>query len=135
MSRASVLARGRRAAAAGMVDACEITRRVAGSQQTDPLDGTVTYQHAVIYTGKCEFQQQSAPWAGPATVGQAGLRLSALMLKLPVDGSDGVEVDDVVTCTASQHDTELVGRRFVVAGTHHASHKTARRLPLSEVLS
>jgi hypothetical protein len=132
MSRASVLARGRAFAAAGMVDACQIDRVVG--QQTNLTDGVVTDQVERIYTGACRVQQAAAPWAGPATVGQAQIGLSALEIQLPVAGSEGVTKDDTVTITACVNDAELVGRRFTVQGAHHKTHATTRRLPLQEIL-
>lgn len=134
MSRASVLARGRAFAAQGFVDTCRIDY-VVGTPITDPLTGKVTIQRALRYEGPCRVQQAAAPWAGPATVGEAALRLAALELQLPVAGSEGIQIDDRVTITACTHDTELVDRRFSVVGLHHATHKTTRRLPLQEVLS
>jgi len=132
MSRASVLARGRAFAAQGFIDSCEITRKVG--EQTDPTDGRVTYQYDVVYQGSCRFQQAAAPWAGPATVGQAGIGLSAQEVQLPVVGSEGIAKDDIVTCTACVNDADLVGKQFTIQGVHHATHKTTRRLPLQEVI-
>ncbi|MGE5829704.1 MAG: DUF6093 family protein, partial [Micromonosporaceae bacterium] len=108
--------------------------RVVGKAVGPSNDGTVTVTTEPVYNGPCRFQQGAAPWAGPATVGQAGIGLSAQELQLPVAGSEGVAKDDIVTCTSAAHDAELVGRRWTVQGSHHASHKTMRRLPLSEVL-
>lgn len=133
MSRASVLARGRAFAAGGFVDACTITRRV-GDPQTSPTDGKVTYPTETIYTGPCRFQQAAAPWAGPATVGQAGIGLSAEELQLPVAGTTGIAKDDIVICTVATNDADLLGRRFTVQGTHHATHKTTRRIPIQEII-
>jgi hypothetical protein len=132
MSRASVLARGRAFAAQGFIDTCTVERR--GAPVTNDLDGTVTYPMTPIYSGPCRVQQAAAPWAGPATVGQAGIGLSALQLDLPVVGSEGVTKDDVVTVTACVNDADLVGRTFTVQGAHHKSFATARRLPLQEIL-
>jgi hypothetical protein len=129
----ALLAAGRAAAARNFTDTCTVERR--GATQTDPLDGRVTVEMDTIYSGPCRFQQAAAPWAGPAEVGQAQLRISAMELQLPVVGSEGIAVDDVVTCVTSVHDADLVGRSFSVAGEHHASHKTTRRLPLQEILS
>lgn len=133
MSRASVLARGRAFAEGGFVDTCTIERR--GTTATNDLDGTVTYTMTPIYSGRCRVQQAAAPWAGPATVGEAGIGLSALELQLPVVGSEGVTKDDVVTITVCVNDADLVGKTFTVQGAHHKSHATTRRLPLQEVLS
>lgn len=133
MSRASVLARGRAFAAQGFVDTCRIDYVI--DEDTNPLSGQVTKQRDIRYEGPCRFQQAAAPWAGPATVGEAALRLAALELQLPVVGSEGIKADDRVTALTCVHDTELVGRTFAVVGQHHASHKTTRRLPIQEVLS
>jgi len=133
VSRASVLARGRAAAAAGMVDTCRID--YVADVDTNPLTGQVAKQRVIRYEGPCRVQQAAAPWAGPATVGEAALRLAALELQLPVVGSEGIQTEDRVTVLTCVHDTELVGRIFSVVGQHHASHKTTRRLPIQEVLS
>lgn len=133
MSRASVLARGRAFADGGFVDTCLIQRRV-GEPQTNPADATVTYPLETVYSGRCRFQQAAAPWAGPATVGQAGIGLSAAEIQLPVVGSDGIDKDDIVTCTAATNDPDLLGKRFTVQGTHHATHKTTRRIPIQEII-
>lgn len=132
MSRASVLARGRAFAEGGFVDTCTI-QRVVG-QQTNPTDGTVTDQLELVYSGRCRFQQAAAPWAGPATVGQAGIGLSAAQVQLPVVGSEGIDKDNIVTWTASTNDANGVGKRFTVQGTHHATHKTTRRIPIQEII-
>lgn len=133
MSRASVLARGRAFAEGGFIDTCTIDR-VTG-ETTNLNNGVVTKTRTTLYTGRCRVQQAAAPWAGPATVGEAHVRLSALELQLPVAGTEGLRVDDRVTITAATHDTELVGRVFAIVGAHHASEKTTRRLPIQEVLS
>lgn len=133
MSRDTVLAAGRAAAESGFIDTCTVERR--GAAVTNDLDGTVTHPLTPIYAGKCRVQQAAAPWAGPATVGQAGIGLSALEIQLPVVGSEDITKDDVVTITACVHDADLVGKIFSVQGAHHKSHATTRRLPLQEVLS
>lgn len=133
MSRASVLARGRAFAAGGFIDTCRIERAVA--EDTNNLTGVVTRQYAVVYTGPCRVQQAAAPWAGPAEVGQAAIRISALELQLPVVGSENLMADDRVTILTCVNDAELVDKRFVVVGLHYASHKTARRIPLEEIIS
>jgi hypothetical protein len=133
VSREIALAYGRAAAASGFIDTCLIQR--AGTPVTDPLTGIVTTPTATVYEGVCRFQQAAAPWAGPATVAQAAVGLSALEIQLPVVGSEGVTKDDIVTCVTATHDADLVGKAFTIQGAHHASHKTTRRLPLMEVLS
>lgn len=127
-----VLAAGRARAQQTFVDTCTIER--PGKPVTNPIDGTVTTPMRPLYSGACAFQQASAPWAGPATVGQAGVGLSTQEVKLPIVGSEGITKDDIVTCTSSRNDPELVGKKFAVQGAHHASEKTSRRLPLMEVI-
>ena len=136
--REIAVAFGRMEAKAGFVDTCIIERKV-GSPVTNPLTAEVTYTRQPVYgtvavPGVCRFQQAAAPWAGPATVGQAGVGLSALEVQLPVVGSEGITKDDEVTCVTSVMDADLVGKKFSVQGAHHASHKSTRRLPLLEIL-
>lgn len=130
----TVLAAGRAFAAIGFTDTCTIVRHT-GQPQTDPISGIVTFTNQTLYNGACRIQQSPAPWAGPATVGEAGVGLSSLELQLPVVGTEGITKDDIVTVTACVNDTDLVGKKFTVQGAHHASTKTTRRLPLMEVLS
>lgn len=132
MSRASALARGRAFAAGGFEDTCLIER--VSDTDTNPLNGTVTNQWDTVYTGPCRVQQAAAPWAGPATLGQAGIGLSALELQLPVDGTEEVTKDDRVTITAATNDAGLLGKVLTVQGAHHATHKTTRRLPVQEIV-
>ena len=137
MTRETILAAGRAAASVGFVDSCVIERR--GTPVTDPLTGVVTTPMTPVYgtvgtPGVCGFQQAAAPWAGQATVGQAGVGLAAVELQLPVVGSEGITLDDVVTCITAVNDADLVGKRFTVMGAHHATRKTTRRLPLMEIL-
>jgi len=127
-----VLARGRAFAAQGMIDTCLIQHKTG--ELTNPTDGTTVPIYATVYQGPCRVQQAAAPWAGPATVGQAGIGLSAAEVQLPVIGSDGISKDDLVTCTSSTNDPDLVGKRFSVQGTHHATHKTTRRIPIQEII-
>lgn len=137
MSRELAVAFGRSEAGSGFIDTCYVERR--GAAVTNDLDGSVTYPMTPIYgtaaaPAPCRFQQSAAPWAGPATVGQAGIGLSALEIQLPVVGSEGITKDDVAVCVTCVDDSDLVGKRFSIQGAHHASHKTTRRLPLQEIL-
>lgn len=133
MSAASVLARGRAAAAALMADAetVSITRVLA--QSTDDLTGVVTATSTqTIYSGPGRVQQTTAQGrhdeAGPASY-----IVVAMVLQLPVVGSEDVARDDRVTITASTHDPMLVGRIFRVRDLHHKAHATTRRLGIEEV--
>lgn len=132
MSVASVLARGRVAAEARMVDTCTI-RRVVGTQ-TNTADGTVTPIRETVYTGRCEIQSQEAE-AAPDTSGEAYVRLLTLTLKLPVATSDGLAEGDEVTIETGVNDPDLVGRLLRISSLAHKSHATARRLLCIEVTS
>ena len=130
MSRASLLARGRAAALAGMIDACQITR-VTGAT-TDDLTGAVIPTSAVIYAGACRIQQTVA--MGQRTdAAEATAIVLRLELQLPVVGSESVGRGDQVTLTASVNDPALVGRTFKIRDLHHKSEATARRMTLEEV--
>lgn len=133
MSAASLVARGRVAALALMVDACTITR-VTG-QSTNLQTGVVTDTTATIYTGKCRIQNIGTAGQGtarPATVAEAQVYQLPLSIQLPMSVI-GVLVADVVTVTASVLDPDLVGRTFWVKELAHKTHLTARRLGLEEV--
>jgi hypothetical protein len=129
MSAATVLARGRAAAQALMVDACTIQR--VTSSPADPDTGQITYTYSTVYTGQCKVQQ-AAPASGPAEVGEAEIFESILTLHLPATVT-GLQPDDKVTVTASAHDPDLVGRVFHLRGLAHKSFATAHRYPLIEV--
>jgi hypothetical protein len=129
MSRASVLARGRLAAEAGMVDACTITR-VTG-RSTDTTTGAVTPTTSTLYTGKCRVQQQQAQ-ATTEDVGEDQVLLLRLEVQLPMSVT-GLQVGDRITVTASAHDADLVGRVFRVHDLAHKTHATARRVQCLEV--
>lgn len=136
--REIAVAFGRAEAQGGFADRC-IIQRPSGPPVTNPLTFEVTTPMIPVYgtvtaPGVCRFQQAAAPWAGPATVGQAGVGLSALEVQLPVVGSEGITKDDEVTCITAVNDADLVGKKFSIQGAHHASHKTTRRLPLLEIL-
>ncbi len=124
MSRASVLARGRAAATAGMVDACTITR-VTG-HTTDPDTGVQTPTTATVYTGACRVQQRTPGGARPADAG--------MELQLP-NSATGIAVGDTAVITASVNDGDLLGREFRVRELAHKSEATARRIGVEEVTS
>jgi hypothetical protein len=131
MSRASVLARGRTAAEAGMADACTI-RRASGSGTTDPVTGVPSQAYTTLYTGKCRVQQQVAI-ARPHDVGEDKVWLVRFDLQLPMATSAGLEVGDRVTITASVADPDLTGRVFMVNELAHKSEATSRRVGIIEV--
>lgn len=129
MTAASALARGRTAALALMVDACTIQRRSGSS--TDQDTGVDTPTYSSIYSGQCRFQV-AAPSASPTDVGQEQVFIQQTILQLPMTAT-GINNEDVVTCTASSLDPDLVGRKWWVKGVLRKTHATARRLSLEEV--
>lgn len=124
-----VLARGRAAAAALMVDTCLIER--AASTSTDGETGQVTHTWTTVYSGPCRLQQPGPP-AGAETVGEAQLYIGDAVLSIPIDAPEPA-VEDRVTCTAAAWDTALVGRTWRVRGVLRKSFATARRVQLQGV--
>lgn len=131
MSRASVLAAGRRAAEAGMVDTCAITR-VTG-ETTNDLTGEVTRTTAQVYAGKCRVQQSGAQ-GGEEDIGEAALVVLRFELQLPMTVV-GLHEADEVTITASRSDPDLPGRVFTIRDLMHKTDATARRVSMREVTS
>lgn len=132
MSAASLIARGRVAALALMVDACTITR-VTG-QATNLQTAVVTDTTSTIYTGRCRVQRvPSGGIARPTTVAEAQLFQTPLFVQVPVTAV-AIHTDDVVTITASALDPDLVGRKFWVKDPDGAkTHTTMHRLGCEEV--
>lgn len=133
MSRASVLARGRAAAEAGMVDACTI-RRVTGTT-TDRDTGAITktYLSPNPYAGKCRVQQHQAQ-ARSEDAGEDYTLLLTLEVQLPMSVT-GLQSGDEVTMTSSVSDPDLPGRLFRIRDLAHKSEATARRVQCEEVTS
>lgn len=130
MSRASVLARGRTAALLGMKDACTIRRRNGGT--TDPVTGyPATEPYTALYAGQCRVQQAVAI-ARPHDVGEDHVLIVRFDLQLPIDGTEGLQVNDEVTITAAVNDPDLVGRVFRILELAHKSEATARRVGMTE---
>ncbi len=128
MSRASLLARGRVAAEAGMVDTCTIRRRTGESTDSD---GVVTPTWEVVYTGRCRVQAAGSSLgssAHAATPGEAYQLMSPRILQLPVVDSAGVRADDQATITTCVNDPDLVGQIFTVRDEDGKSEATSRRL-------
>lgn len=130
MSRASVLARGKARAEASMADACTI-KRLNTSGTTNPDTGYPTSTYTTVYSGKCRIQQQAAI-ARPHSVGEDEVLIVRFDLQVPVVGTEGLKVNDIVTITAAVNDADLVGRIFQVWELVHKSEATARRVGITE---
>lgn len=131
MSRASVLARGRAAAEAGMVDACTITR--VSSDTMDPTTKVVTKTTSTIYSGPCRVQEllAFARDSSPTPVDPALMRYRTL--QLPVETSESILRGDLVTITACVHDPDLVGKAMYIRDLSGKTEATARRIGIEEV--
>lgn len=131
MSRATALARGRSKAEASFVDACTI-RRVTGTTVDDHSgEPTPTYLSPNPYSGKCRVQQALVQ-STREDAGEDNVLLLRLEVQLPVVGSQGIEVGDVLTITASVNDPDLPGRVFLVRDLAHKTDATARRIQCTE---
>jgi len=132
MSAASLLARGRIAAEALMVDACVI-RRVTG-QTTDDLTGAVAPTYSTVYTGPCKVQATGGRTGGERVeVGEVAAVVDRLRLDLPVATSLAITHGDRVTITACTHDPDLVGMVATIHDPMGKSFGTARRLLIERV--
>lgn len=129
MNRASVLAAGRRAAEAGMVDTCTITR-VTGTV-TDPGTGVVTETRTVLHDGPCRVQQGTTGQGNRMDPGETSVIVLRLEVQLPMSVV-GLAEGDELTVTASAHDEDLVDRVFRIHDLAHKTHATSRRVQVTE---
>lgn len=129
MSRASVLAMGRAAAAAGMTDTCTITR-VTGT--TPAPNGHVTETIATVYSGPCRFQELLAFSRDATPTADDPQVMRSRVLQLPVVTSAGVHQGDRVVCDTCVNDPDLVGTVMVVRDESAKSEATVRRLGVEE---
>jgi hypothetical protein len=127
---------GRKQAEALMESTCIITRASPADPPIDPATGlenppTVT----TIYTGKCRLR---FPFVRPEQALAAGQQLAKDrgILSLPITGSDGVKLNDLVDVTIGPLDPGTV-RRMRIMAPFEQTHATARRFPVevaSEVI-
>jgi hypothetical protein len=85
------------------------------------------------YTGIGKVQTTDA-LGNAAEAAERVVMVTRFSAHLPMSAA-AAAVDDVITVTASEHDPQLVGRRFRVASLIHKSLMTARRLAVEEVQS
>lgn len=123
---------GRRQAEALMESTCAITRALTGT--VNPATGVRSGDtSSSVYSGVCRFRFKSSAVGTPES-GDRGLTAQMPELSLPVEGSAGVQVGDLVTITGNPLDVGVVGLTLRVTGTHFQTHSTARRLQV-QVLS
>lgn len=130
MSRDSVLARGRAAAEAGMVDTCIVEAKTGTTTDRQTGDATTTY--ATVYSGKCQLKKGDA-LGERTTAGEGQVVILRPTLKLPIEGSEAVARGHRVTMTSCVHDPDTVGRQYTIRDEANQSAVTARRLILEEV--
>lgn len=115
-----------------MVDAGTLKRQTGES--TNPTTGVVTPTYAApYYTGALRVQLAETLAQVPESGGRTRT-LQRLECQVPMSVT-GVQVDDVLTVTASALDADLVGRTFRVRSLFHKTHATSRRLEVEEVQS
>ena len=132
MTAHSVLALGRIAAAALMIDAC-IVKRTTGSS-TDSETGVITPTYTTLYAGKSKVQRRGPRGQSnrPINLGEAFELLSFVEVGVPMSVDPGFVPADIVVITACVNDTDLVDRVFHLRGFEHRSFATARRLQCTE---
>lgn len=134
MSAGSVLARGRAAAQALMVDTCTIRRKTGGS--TDDLTGQTFPSYTTVYSGVCRVQTSGGGAMGARVeTGEVAVIVLRVELQLPVVGSEAVRRGDevsITTTTNTINDSDLLNRTFRVHDLFHKTHATSRRIQLEE---
>lgn len=111
-----------------MVSVCTITRGGGAgvwNESTGQYDSTAV----TVYSGPCRVRFPSTVVRESDTQNQFTVEQEPL-LSLPVAGSEGVTVDDVVTITANPSDSAMVGLTLRIAGLHAQTQATARRFPV-----
>lgn len=105
-----------------MTDSC-VARR-PGPEVTDPITGEVTPGLTEIYAGKVKLQGARA-LAGEKNAGGHKFIIENLQLHFPV--GTPLQIDDMVTLTASVLDPEQVGLIFRLTEKDRGTYRTAAR--------
>lgn len=130
MSEQQILAAGRRSSEARMQSLCTITRD--GDKHLDPVTLEEVDVDVTVYTGRCRVKATSSVVSDKLSAGQA-LVDQDQVLYVPVDGTEAVHINDVVTITDGGPDDGLNGRTFRVTGLFTQTWATARRLPIESI--
>lgn len=131
MSRASILAQGRRAAEAGMVDTCRITR--VTSSTTDRETGERTVGRTTIYEGPYRMQELTAFSREADPAPDQSVLARYRVLQLPVATSTGIQIGDDVELLTSTNDPDMVGQALKVRDQSAKSEATSRRVGVEQV--
>ena len=120
---------GRLAAELLMTDACTIVRSTGPPTFDSGTGRTTPAATTSVYSGKCRFK--------PATsvdrqleIGETAVYRWRWVISVPY--GTAVELNDVITCTASQ-DPTLPGRTMRVREVERGTHITAHRLHAEEL--
>lgn len=125
MSSTAATLAGRLAAEAIMQDSCTITAGAAEQVYDPGTDAYVTPAGASRYSGACRVKPQDA--GREVEAGAETVSLWPFLVSIPMSVT-GVELDDLVTITASPLDPSLVGLVLRVRQVAQGSHLTARRI-------
>jgi hypothetical protein len=132
MSVLDLLAEGRAAAEAIMLDACTITRVTGPEGPLDPDTGLrEPAPTETVYSGKCKVQTYE-PHETARESGEHVFTEQRYHLHLPI-GVGPVKVGDTAEIIATAADPQLVGRSYRIAALHHKSLATAQRLLVDEI--
>lgn len=85
-----------------------------------------------VYAGVCALMDARASAREFEAAGQVLMEREQI-LKLPIEGSEGVLKDMIVHFTSARFDSEHAGLRLRVTGPFHRTHATSRRLIVEEV--
>lgn len=125
-----LLAAGREAHEALMVDACTIAR--AGAPTLNRATSVLTPGVATtLYQGKCLVKPQRVPRNEQAAERLTVVAKYEVALPFSALASDDLQVGDIVTVTASG-DSRLVGKSLAVMAVDFGSHATAWRITAEE---
>lgn len=133
------LSMGRAEASGLMVDTVEVTRVTGLPGEIDPVTGdrepapteTIYGPDLQPHQGKAKVQTYE-PYEAARKSGEHVYTEQRYQLHLPV-GAPQLQVGDTARVTASQHDPNLVGRTYRIAGLLHKSMATAQRLLVDEI--
>lgn len=123
MTITSATGRGQRFAEQTMTDTCTITR--AGEPVYNPATLAYTASSTTVYSGKCRVKPRPV-MDRQVQAGEQALQIWPYVVSVPMSVT-GVQVDDVVTVTASA-DADLEGQVLVVKDVTRGTNVTARRL-------
>lgn len=120
------LSRGRAIAERLMVDTCTIARVSAGTDFNDTTGGYSGGSSTPVYDGACRVKPKDNA-DRVVQFGEQAVSFWPFLVAVPMSVT-GVQLDDVVTITASESDPSLIGVQLRVREVPSGSQLTARRL-------